>query len=142
MEFVENRMGDDPVYHSKDPSVFTVDNLLTDEECSHMIGVSKPFMKSSLVSSPDKGVESNGRTSSNAWIKHDHDAITKQIGEKIANIVGLPLENAEAYQVIYYGPGGEYRRHYDSWVHDGSEKTLRCMKYGGARLKNSFSLFK
>ena len=137
MEVVENRIGDEPVYHCVDPAVFTVDNLLTDEECSHMINVSKPFMKSSLVSTADKGVESIGRTSSNAWIKHDHDEITQQIGEKIANIVGLPLENAEAYQVIYYGPGGQYRPHYDSWVHDGSEKTLRCMKYGGARLKTA-----
>ena len=91
MEFVENRIGDEHVYHCVDPAVFTVDNLLTDEECSHMINISKPFMKSSLVSTSDKGIESIGRTSSNAWIKHDHDEITQQIGEKIANIVGLPL---------------------------------------------------
>ena len=32
MEFVENRIGDEPVYHCVDPAVFTVDNLLTDEE--------------------------------------------------------------------------------------------------------------
>ena len=32
MEFVENRIGDEPVYHCIDPLVFTVDNLLTDEE--------------------------------------------------------------------------------------------------------------
>ena len=83
------------------------------------------------------GVPSNGRTSSNTWIKHDHDEITKRVGLKIANIVNLPLENAEKYQVIYYGETQEYRPHYDSWVHDGSEKTLRCMKRGGARMKTA-----
>ena len=28
----------------------------------------------------------------------------------------------------------EYKAHYDSWDHDGSEKTLRCIKYGGPRM--------
>jgi prolyl 4-hydroxylase len=119
------------------PSVFTINKFITDEECQHMITISKPIMKDSLVSDNKTGTISKGRTSKNAWIQHNHDKITKQIGEKIAKVVDIPLENAEAFQVIYYGEGGEYRRHYDSWTHDGSEKTLRCMKYGGARIKTA-----
>ena len=46
----------------------------------------------------------------------------------------IPLENAEKFQVVYYGETNEYRAHYDSWDHDGSEKTLRCIKYGGPRI--------
>lgn len=49
----------------------------------------------------------------------------------------MPLENAEAFQVIYYGITQEYRPHYDSWVHDGSDKTHRCMNKGGARMKTA-----
>lgn len=122
---------------NESPSVFTIDKFITDEECQHMITISKPLMKDSLVSDNKSGTTSKGRTSKNAWIQHDQDKITKQIGEKIAKVVGIPLENAEAFQVIYYGEGGEYRRHYDSWSHDNSEKTLRCMKYGGARIKTA-----
>jgi len=125
------------VTHNKEPFVATLDNCLTREECEHMINISKPSMKKSLVSCGKIGVESSGRTSQNAWIQHDHDEITKRIGEKIAKIVGMPLENAEAFQVIYYDTLAEYRNHYDSWEHDGSEKTLRCMKNGGARLKTA-----
>jgi len=123
--------------HSKDPFVSTIDNLITDDECSHMINISKDLMKSSLVSDGKKGIVSQGRTSSNAWIQHNHDEITKSIGEKIARLVGMPLENAEAYQVIHYDENAQYRQHFDSWDHNGSEKTLRCMKYGGARLKTA-----
>jgi len=122
---------------NKEPLVLTMEDCLTQEECDHMIRISKPVMKKSLVSYASKGVESAGRTSHNAWIQHGHDEITKSIGEKIAKIVGLPLENAEAFQVIYYDTNAEYRSHYDSWEHNGSEKTLRCMKYGGARLKTA-----
>lgn len=125
------------VIENKEPLVLTIENYLTQEECDHMILISKPFMKKSLVSNSSKGVESAGRTSHNAWIQHNHDEITKSIGEKIAKIVGMPLENAEAFQVIYYDKNAEYRSHYDSWDHNGSEKTLRCMKYGGARLKTA-----
>lgn len=89
-------------------------------------------MKGSLVINDNKGVISNGRTSMNTWIRHDYDKITMEIGQRISAIVGIPLENAESFQVIHYDKNGEYRQHYDSWVHDGSDKTLRCMKWGGA----------
>jgi len=125
------------VIENNEPLVLTMEDCLTEEECEHMISISKPLMKKSLVSDGKKGVESAGRTSDNAWIQHGHDEITKSIGEKIAKIVGMPLENAEAFQVIYYDTNAEYRSHYDSWEHNGSEKTLRCMKYGGARLKTA-----
>lgn len=123
--------------HNKEPLVLTIDNFLTQDECNHMINISKNSMVRSLVSYEKQGAESSGRTSLNTWIQHNHDEITQNIGEKIASVVGIPLENAEAYQVIYYDTNAEYRNHYDSWDHDGSEKTLRCMKYGGARLKTA-----
>ena len=44
------------------------------------------------------------------------------------------MENAERFQIIHYDKTQEYRRHYDSWAHDYSEKSLRCVKYGGFRL--------
>lgn len=122
---------------SKDPYVATYNNILSDKECQHFIDISRDSLKRSLVSSDTKGFVSGGRTRSNTWIRHNHDEITKEVGERIAKIVGMPLENAEAFQVIYYGITQEYRRHYDSWVHDGSEKTRRCMALGGARMKTA-----
>ena len=122
---------------STDPFVGTYDNVLSDEECQHFINISKNSLKRSLVSTAKKGVVSSGRTGLNTWIPHNHDEITKKVGERIAKIVNMPLENAEAYQVIYYGVSQEYRQHYDSWDHNGSEKTLRCMKFGGARIKTA-----
>ena len=122
---------------SRDPFVATYSNILTNDECNHFINISQNLLKRALVSKEDKGYISNGRTGSNTWIKHDHDEITKRVGERIANIVGMPLENAEAFQVIYYGITEEYKQHYDSWVHDGSNKTHRCMNLGGARMKTA-----
>ena len=108
--------------HSEDPFVCTYDDLLTDEECQHFINISKDNLKKALVSTDKKGVESRGRTGLNTWIDHNKDHITKSVAMKISNIVKLPIENAEKYQVIYYGENQEYRNHYDSWQHNYSEK--------------------
>lgn len=123
--------------YSTSPYVATHDNFLSDEECDHFIRISRDNLKRALVSTDKTGVISTGRTGKNTWVEHKHDKITYSVGERIAKIVGLPLENAEKFQVIYYGRSQEYRNHYDSWEHDYSEKTLRCMKYGGARLKTA-----
>ena len=139
MEFVST-ISDETVDEnilSKEPHVATYNNMLTDEECQHFIDISRESLKRALVSEDNKGVVSSGRTGSNTWIQHDHDEITQRVGERIAKIVGMPLENAEAFQVIYYGITQEYRQHYDSWVHDGSDKTHRCMNKGGARMKTA-----
>lgn len=119
---------------SEDPLVYTIDDVLTPEECDHFIELAKPTLAPSLVSTSNKGVTSSGRTSTNTWLVHDTDDVTKVCGERIAGIVEMPLENSEKYQVVHYDVSQEYRQHYDSWDHNGSEKTLRCMKYGGARL--------
>jgi prolyl 4-hydroxylase len=47
--------------------------------------------------------------------------------------VGLPLRNAESFQVIHYGPTQEYRAHFDAWEH-GTERGNRCMAKYGQRL--------
>jgi prolyl 4-hydroxylase len=123
-----------------DPEIYTIENLLTDDECDHFINISKNNFEQSLVADPTgrtRGVQSKGRTSENTWIKHNHDEITLRIANKIANLVKMPLENAESFQVVHYNVSQEYRPHYDSWEHNYSEKTLRNMEKGGARLKTA-----
>ena len=70
-------------------------------------------------------------------VDHFHDSITTNLALKISNQVGIPIENAEKFQIVYYGENNEYRAHYDSWDNDGSEKSLRCVKFGGPRLKTA-----
>ena len=67
----------------------------------------------------------------NCWIKHDNDSITLQVINNITNLINIPIENAKVFQVIYYGKNEEYRKHFYSWSFDGSEKSIRNMRYGG-----------
>ena len=122
---------------SGNPFIKTIDNVLNEAECSHLINISKEHLEDSIVSFKDGPNKSPGRTSKTAWLKYDIDNITKEIANKIAKLVGLPLKNAESIQIVEYKEGGEYISHYDSWIHNGSEKTLRLVKYGGARLSTA-----
>ena len=117
-----------------DPLIYTLDDYLSHEECDYFIELSKNKLKRARVSSNEGGYVSKGRSGSNCWISHDLSEKTKEIGERISNEVSHPLENAERFQIIHYDKTQEYRRHYDSWGHDYSEKSLRCVKYGGFRL--------
>ncbi len=119
---------------SDDPSIYTINNYITLEECEHMINISKDKIAPSLVSGSKSGYISPGRTGQNCWISHDYDDITSKIAERISNQVGISLKNTEAFQVIYYDVDQEYKQHYDSWEFDNSERSIRNMKHGGQRM--------
>ena len=119
---------------NEEPFIYSIDNFITDEECKHIIEISKDKIIPSLVSGEKEGIISTGRTSKNCWIDHNHDEIVKNISQKIAKQVNMPLENAESLQVIYYDKNQEYKQHYDGWLYDDSEKSKRNMKFGGQRI--------
>ena len=117
-----------------EPIIYIMDNFLTNIECDHFVKISINNMKRSTVSSNNEGLLSNGRTSSNCWIKHNTDEITLNIANRIAENVGISIENAESYQVIHYSKSQLYNPHYDAYKKDGSDKSKRCLKYGGQRM--------
>lgn len=120
--------------HYLNPNIRTISDFLSPEICDHFISLSNNKLKKSLVSFDNIGGISSGRTSSGVWVKHDYDSITKMVAEAISKEIGIPLENAESFQIIHYDKSQQYKDHYDSWNNDKSEKTLRCIKYGGPRI--------
>lgn len=120
-----------------DPKVFTIDDFLTNEEKVHFLKLGLPQLQDSVVSGGKGGVSSSGRTSETSWIPHKTSDITLRVAQRISDLVEIPLENAESFQFVSYEENGEYRPHYDSWNHDGSEKALRNVKFGGPRVITS-----
>tara|TARA_B100000886_G_scaffold324182_1_gene268627 strand:+ start:315 stop:2381 length:2067 start_codon:yes stop_codon:yes gene_type:complete len=118
----------------EDPNIYTFDSYLSDYHCDYLINLSKNNLKNALVSGDKKGYVSQGRTGKNCWIPHNHDNITKIICDSISKLINVPIENAEAIQIIYYGKDQEYKQHYDGWLFDKSEKSYRNMKFGGQRI--------
>ena len=89
------------IIHNKNPIIETYP-ILSDEECELFINISKNNLKQALVIGDKGNIVSNERTGKSTWIKHDFNKITKNIAERIAKIIGIPLKNAEEFQVIHY----------------------------------------
>lgn len=97
-------------FMSEYPGAF--DPLLND----HFINLAAPSLEPSGVVDPKtgQGLRSKVRTSySMSFLPNMYDPVVAEALRRIAAIAGLPPENAEPVGVLRYGPGQEYRPHFD-----------------------------
>jgi hypothetical protein len=122
--------------HTKEdePLVYTIDNFISAEDCSNLIAETRWRMQRAHVVGVKKGVVTKGRTGSNCWMRHYESQTTFFIAQRISALLKVPLAHAEGLQCLYYDQKQEYRRHYDSYEVDGSEKSKRCLGNGGQRI--------
>ncbi len=118
---------------NESPMVAVIDGVLAAEECQRFIELARESMQRAKVSLDEESGFVDGRTGSNTWLAYDSFEAARVFGERISALVDIPLEQAEAIQVIHYGPGQKYGAHFDAYELD-TEKGQRCCKYGGQRL--------
>ena len=118
---------------NEDPLVYVFDDFLSENEIEQLLAAAESGLQQSLVSATDSGVTSEGRTSSNCWVQHSYNPIVQELSLRIAEVVGIPLENAESLQVIHYAQDVQYAPHYDAWD-KSTERWQRCMARGGQRM--------
>jgi len=97
------------------------DDALDDYLCDHFINMAAPRLMPSSVVDPKTGgvLQSELRTShSMHFVPSMYDAVVAQLIRRIAAIAGLPAAHAEPLGVLRYGPGQEYRPHYDYYTDD------------------------
>jgi prolyl 4-hydroxylase len=116
-----------------DPAVWVFDGFASRSETAALRAAAVDLLKPAQLSGAMSGYLGAGRTGENCWVRHDHGPVIKRLAMRVSDLVGLPLNQAESFQVVHYGPGQEYRAHYDAW--DAStESGRRCMARGGQRL--------
>jgi prolyl 4-hydroxylase len=115
------------------PAVWLFENFASAEELQALTQAAREKLQPAEVSGDKGGYLSPGRSGSNCWIDHTHSALTLQLAERVSKLVRIPLQQAESFQIVYYGPGQEYKPHFDAWD-DDSERGRRCMERGGQRL--------
>jgi prolyl 4-hydroxylase len=117
----------------EDPLIVTIDDVLTRDECEHIIDLARPRLRRSQVSGVTGGNVSQGRTNALTWVRHDVDTTVQAVAERVAGCVGIPLQHAESLQVVHYEQGQEYRPHFDAYDLS-TEKGRRYCERGGQRL--------
>ena len=117
------------------PRVVVLGNLLSDEECDALIASARPRLARSLtVQIKTGGEEENAdRTSSGMFFARGETPEVARVEARIARLLNWPLENGEGFQVLNYGPGSEYKPHYDYFdPHEPGTPTI--LRRGGQRV--------
>jgi prolyl 4-hydroxylase len=117
------------------PRVVVFGKLLSDEECEQLIALATPRLARSLtVATKTGGEEINAdRTSHGMFFQRGENDLVRRIEERIARLVNWPVENGEGLQILQYGPGAEYKPHYD-YFDPAEPGTPTILKRGGQRV--------
>lgn len=118
---------------SRNPALALLNGFMSAEECAHFIGVGKGIMQRAKVVGTHGNVKDRVRTNSYGWVKHHYDPIFSTIGKRMEQLVGIPLNHAEDFQIIEYQPGQEYKAHLDGFdptTPNGKKQWIR----GGQRI--------
>jgi len=109
------------------PRAFLYEGFLTDDECDHILELSRGRLrKSGVVDAATGGsTVSDIRTSTGTFINRGQDDVIMEIEKRIERWSHVPRVNGEPLQVLRYEPGQEYRSHFDYFFHDGGKKNNR-----------------
>jgi hypothetical protein len=120
-----------PTLHSSAPYVLTFDKFVTDDECEAFISTTASHFERSLAGD----VVSPVRTSKQAWCQpgiatecYNHP-LTQRVAERVANVTGVPVVNAEFFQVLRYEPGQFYKVHHDQNARPASLMGVRLFTF-------------
>jgi prolyl 4-hydroxylase len=117
------------------PRVVVFGDLLSGEECEEMIALADKRLARSETVQTDTGASevNDARTSQGMFFERGEHPVVARIEARMAALLNWPLENGEGLQVLRYGPGAEYKPHYDYFdpVHSG---TPTILKRGGQRV--------
>jgi prolyl 4-hydroxylase len=97
------------------PDLLVLENLLDSDECQALIAAARPRLQRSLTVALETGGEEvhDDRTSDGMFFTRGETGLVARIEARIAKLLDWPVENGEGLQVLRYGPGAEYKPHYD-----------------------------
>lgn len=117
------------------PAITILGGLLSDEECDALIEAARPAMKRSGVLDMATGATqvTDVRTSNGMFFQRGQNEVVARVEARLARLCSWPVENGEGIQVLQYGPGAEYRPHYD-YFDPREPGTATILKRGGHRV--------
>ncbi len=117
------------------PRIVVFGGLLSDVECEELVELARPRLARSLTVATQTGGEevNQDRTSNGMFFQRGENELVQRIEARIARLVNWPVDHGEGLQILQYGPGAEYRPHYDYFDPD-QPGTPTILKRGGQRV--------
>lgn len=117
------------------PRLVVLGNLLAASECDTLIESARPRLSRSLtVQTRSSGEAINpDRTSQGMFFQRGETDVIARIEARMARLLNWPVQNGEGLQVLRYGPGAQYKPHYD-YFDPREPGTASMVRRGGQRL--------
>lgn len=117
------------------PRIVVFGSLLSDAECEELIALARPRLARSLTVATQTGGEevNQDRTSNGMFFQRGENELVRRIEARIGRLVNWPVEQGEGLQILQYGPGAEYKPHYD-YFDPEQPGTPTILKRGGQRV--------
>lgn len=94
-----------------EPLILILDNVLSFEECDALIDLAGDRMRRAKVG--QSRVVSDIRTGSSMFCEESENEWIRKIETRVSELMNVPLAHAEPLQILHYGPGEQYKPHYD-----------------------------
>lgn len=130
--------GDRPVqilFALNSPRVLLFGDLLAPQECESLISMSRGKLQRSNVVDRQTGHYEHhpDRTSEGTHFRRGENALIETIETRIACLTGCPVEQGEPIQILHYGPGHEYKPHFD-YFDPADPGNRQMLSMGGQRV--------
>jgi prolyl 4-hydroxylase len=114
------------------PDLAMVRELLTYEECDHLMRLSSPRMMPSVVVDPVtlRQMPHPVRTSDGTVLGPiQQDLVVEAINRRFAAVTGTPVEQGEPLSVMSYSAGQQYRLHHDGLPGEANQRVVTAIAY-------------
>ena len=117
------------------PRVVVFADLLSAGECSELIALARERLGRSETVETHTGASAvnAARTSDGMFFSPGEFPVCARLEARIAALLGWPLENGEGLQILRYGPGAEYKPHFD-YFDPAEPGTPLILERGGQRV--------
>ena len=96
------------------PALRLLDGILAEQECNDLIALARPRLQRALtVDVEGKQQVDQRRTSEGMFFKPNELPLIGRIEQRLAALLGVPVNHGEGLQILHYLPGQEYEPHYD-----------------------------
>jgi len=121
--------------YPQDPRIYRIPNFINQIEAEHIIKEAMPFMHRSTVGNGRDKRQDPTRTCSNTWVSMNQTKVIENVYRRIGDVLGIPsykmdvgytmpnkqgeVEGVASHmEVVHFGTGEHYNRHYDNSVTD------------------------
>jgi prolyl 4-hydroxylase len=114
------------------PVLAVLGNLLGPDECTALIELARPRLVPSTVVEPATGREvvASHRNSLGMFFRLGENALIARLDRRFSEVMKLPIENGEGFQVLHYGEGAETTGHVDFLRPSNAENVASIARSG------------